>query len=280
MTHFLYKAVVSGSLLFSYSALAHSHFPEGAQNKAPEQNVNQEEITGEHAEESAFVPVCDRTIQVQRAIMSKFAVSECSTVTKESLSRIPSLFLRGRLWADNGQITELKPGDFSGLSHLLELRLDMNHLRSLPEGVFAGLSLLAVLDLSGNHLRHLPEGIFADVDILEELYLGYNQLNNLPEGIFSSLSSLERLHLNDNQLRRLPYRIFADLSSLKTLSIEGNQLSSLPAGMFANLSFLNQIAFADNNFSFFERRKIKSFLKSQEETMELSFPYNKARYVY
>ncbi len=82
---------------------------------------------------SASADVCDRTPQVRDKLTEASRVSFCQHVTLGHLAGLTRLDLSGL------GITELEPGDFSGLSSLNTLWLHNNPLRELPEGVFDGL---------------------------------------------------------------------------------------------------------------------------------------------
>ena len=67
------------------------------------------------------------------------------------------LSLGGNWFSLQGNATELKPGDFDGLTNLTELRLDDNELSALPESLFDQLTNLTELKLDGNQLSALPD---------------------------------------------------------------------------------------------------------------------------
>ena len=96
--------------------------------------------------------VCDRTSQVRNAIVEKIkqetGVEDCSLMT-------PLLSFIEFLDLEEHNITELKSGDFSGLSSLQQLNLNGNHISVVPNGVFSGLSSLQWLALKDN--RFLTE---------------------------------------------------------------------------------------------------------------------------
>ncbi|MYD61482.1 MAG: leucine-rich repeat protein, partial [Gemmatimonadetes bacterium] len=89
--------------------------------------------------------ICDRTTQVQTAILSEIkGVSDCGLTTSTHLSSVTTLSL------NKSGITTLQADDFSGLSSLETIRLKDNSLSTLPAGLFSGLSSLRRLDLRGN----------------------------------------------------------------------------------------------------------------------------------
>ena len=90
-------------------------------------------------------PVNERTQQVQDAIVAAVdGVNAAGDVTDTHLAAITTLNLRGK------GITELKTGDFEGLSALTDLNLYGNQLSSLPDGIFEGLTALTTLRLGNN----------------------------------------------------------------------------------------------------------------------------------
>ena len=188
-------------------------------------------------------PLAGRTRQVQDAIVAAVPdIDNAADVTEAHLATITSLDLS---WSS----LTLKTGDFSGLSALTTLDLNLNDLTSLPEGVFSGLSALTTLNLSGNDLTSLPEGVFSGLSSLTTLNLNSNDLTSLPEGVFSSLSALTTINLNSNDLTSLPTGVFSGLSALTTLDLRNNDLTSLPTGVFSGLSALTTLDLTDNDLT-------------------------------
>ena len=184
----------------------------------------------------ATVNICDRTPQVRDEILAAISASDCATVTAAQLASVTALCLHNVSTGEPGcrgsaytraQITELKLGDFAGLTGLQELGLAYNQLRALPEGVFAGLTSLHVLGLDGNQLRALPDGVFAGLTSLKWLWLDENWLRTtvevgkryfgtaLPDGVFDSLISLQNLYLHGNYLGSI-YRNYAVFDAITT----------------------------------------------------------------
>ena len=200
--------------------------------------------------------ICDRTQQVRDAIVATLPnVSDCANVTDTDLSRI-----YGYLDLENSGITELKSGDFQGLSRLGSLKLSRNSLSELPDGVFDDLGDLDVLYLDINHLSELPDDVFDDLTNLGYLNLGNNGLGELPAGVFDNLSNLVYLYLGfrwehnipdatvypENTLDDLPAGALGNLSKLRILSISDNNLSVLPKGVFTGLTDLVQVNLIGN----------------------------------
>ena len=98
-----------------------------------------------------ITPVSERTSQVLTAIVDAVpGTNTAEEVTDTQLAAITTLNLR------NVGISELKSGDFSGLTGLSNLNLYGNELSSLPDGIFEGLTALTTLRLGGNTVDPLP----------------------------------------------------------------------------------------------------------------------------
>ena len=190
------------------------------------------------------IGVCERTPEVRDAILLEvYGVTRCEDITAEDLARISTLGVFN--------LTELREGDFAGMTWLTYLIIVDSRFTSLPEGVFAGLTNLRELNLSENQLASLPEGVFSGLANLEWLWLTANRLTSLPEGVFADLTNLRELHLSKNQLASLPEGVFAGgLTSLISLSLDENRLTSLPEGVFAGgLTSLISLSLAENRLA-------------------------------
>ena len=194
-------------------------------------------------ETKTFMPVNQRTQQVQDAIVAAAGVNSADDVTAEHLAAITTLNLE-----DSG-LTSLKSGDFDGLTALTWLYLYTNQLTSLPAGVFDPLTKLTTLSLSENQLTSLPAGVFDQLTKLTTLRLSGNQLTSLPAGIFDQLTALTSLYLYTNQLTSLPAGVFDPLTKLTTLSLLSNQLTSLPANVFDPLTKLTTLSLSSNQLT-------------------------------
>ena len=129
-------------------------------------------------------------------------------------------------------MTELRAGDFAGLTGLRELNVGSNRLTSLPAGIFAGLTELRNLRLSemrsqsqpAQHpgLTALAADVFSGLTRLQVLRLDGNGLTALPADLFAGLTALHRLELSRNPLRSLPAGIFSGLRSLTSVRVSGD----------------------------------------------------------
>ncbi len=94
---------------------------------------------------STTLAVSNRTFEVRDAIVAAVpGVTDAGNVTDAHLAAITSLNLR------SAGISELKSGDFSGMTGLTNLNLYGNMLSTLPIGIFEGLTSMTSLRLGGN----------------------------------------------------------------------------------------------------------------------------------
>ena len=196
------------------------------------------------AAQTSTVNICDRTPQVEAAILAQiFPRPACEAVPEAGLARITLLNLI------EAGITSLASGDFTGLAALGDLTLRSNALTTLPDGVFDNLSALERLDLGNNAFTTLPDGVFDNLAALEDLSLSNNDLTTLPDGVFDNLAALTLLNLARNDLTTLPDGVFDNLAALEALWLVENALTTLPDGVFDNLTALVELRLWQNAFT-------------------------------
>ncbi len=185
--------------------------------------VTATDIAGQTAEQPFMVSVipaetdlCSRTAVVKNVIISKVSgKTNCADITTAELAGVTELSFVG----SNSLIgSNLKSGDFTGLTGLTELNLSNNEMTTLPVDIFSGLSAL------------------------ETLRLDNNQLSTLPTGVFAGLTSLTTLDLSNNPLpASLPASLFADMPATITITLpDGVTLNAIPTivGTISNISNL------------------------------------------
>ena len=185
---------------------------------------------------AASAKLCDRTSQVQSAILSKIAgINNCADVTPTHLNSITS-------GLQVNSLTTLKENDFDGLGNLTSLFFPSSQLTSLPSGVFDELSSLTSLTIyHSTQLTSLPSGVLDELSNLETLQFRFCGLTSLPSGVLDELSNLRGLDFTFNKLTTLPSGVFGNLSNLTGLNLSNNKLTSLPAGIFVGLSSLTSL---------------------------------------
>ena len=186
--------------------------------------------------------ICDRTPQVVEGILGLLpGVTDCAAVTDTDLAS-----LTGRLQLRSSQISELKAGDFAGLTNLTRLDLRRNQIAQLPDGVFDPLVSLTSLDIWQNRLTELPDGIFDELTQLLWLSIHNNRLTDLPVGVFSNNTALRFIIAHNNYLMFLRDDTFEGLSALSELTLGGNRLTELPSGIFDDSPVLESLELSKN----------------------------------
>ena len=117
----------------------------------------------------------------------------------------------------NSEINVIGEHVFEDVSCLQSLRLGYNHITDLPPGLFRNMTHLRELDLSHNMIKSLNETTFYDLMELESLNLAHNYLEFLPPGLFTKLQRLRYIHLESNLL-----------TSLTSQSFPNNKLDRIP----------------------------------------------------
>ena len=178
----------------------------------------------------------------------------------------------------------LRPGDFDGLTGLLELEFEkvkalppdlfygLNGLRilnfdtrfneestftNIAPGAFRGLPGLIQLRIWGHRLDAFYAGIFEGMprllrlDILGKWYLEEREppATTIGQGAFWELSNLLSLRVADHRLTPLDAGVFDELHKLTRLLLFGNSLSALPVGVFAELSKLESLSLHSNRLT-------------------------------
>ncbi len=184
---------------------------------------------------------CNRTPAVLRAILNAISgVNECGEITDEHLATIDTLNL------EYAGLSELRSGDFAGLTSLRTLYLGNNNLTTLPADIFSDLSNLRDLYIQSNKLNSLPEDVFSGLSSIRQLNLHSNQLTALPKNLFSGLDTLTQIFVNNNRLTTLDPDIFSNVSNLRYFYIDNNRLTTIPESIFANITSLEQLLLNNN----------------------------------
>ena len=208
------------------------------------------EATATVASSNPTAGICDRTEQVQDAILGMLngVVDDCADVTDSHLAGI-TIGLRISNGPYDRQALSLQSGDFAGLVNIEQLAIYNHIMDALPEDVFDGLGSLESLDLGDNEIAALPEGVFDGLGSLESLDLSDNEIAALSEDVFDGLGSLERLDLSDNEIAVLPEDVFDGLGSLESLDLGVNHIGTLPEDVFNGLGSLKYLELSGNRIN-------------------------------
>ena len=214
--------------------------------------------TGEIAE-----GVCDRTPEVQDAILVQILPEVCADVQDEDLGRVQFIAIPAFQGSGEGPPTlDLSPpelcnsespfsprvtpdwqwpGPSAGCAsdsgdplrdpHSSSPARGSRALTALKSGDFSGLANLVGLVIRGTQLETLPADIFAGLHRLQQVALIQNRISELPAGVFSELEALGVLALSSNRLQELPDDVFSGLDGLGNLLLDNNLLTSIPAGI-------------------------------------------------
>jgi Leucine-rich repeat (LRR) protein len=160
---------------------------------------------------------------------------------KLNLAAFPKL---RRLHLRSGAITEL-PVQVCACSHLEELHIGRQRLKSLPQEL-TKLTKLKKLHLKGlRYLRLLPEGLW-QMPALAHVQIEKCPLKELPE--ISSAPPLEKLILKNTKIKALPKGL-SKLSALHTLTLQESPLEQLSEELLAlplQKITLRELPFLDN----------------------------------
>ena len=119
----------------------------------------------------------------------------------------------------------LRPGNFDGLSQLVELYLSSCSIIEINEGTFKGLSNLRKIDLSKNNISRMNLGILKGLNMIVFLNLSLNGITFVKGHTFESLSNLKNLDLSRNKLKVLSVSDIDRISALKYLRLSNNPWS-------------------------------------------------------
>ena len=167
--------------------------------------------------------VCGRTPQIRDWIVNAVAnVTECSNVTETNLNGITSAMV-----VHTAGMTELRSGDFDGLTKVEVVNLGGNELTTIPGGIFDEMTKLRDLKLNGNQLRTLPADMIKNNKALRNFGIDGNQLQTLPNGMFAGLSSLYDLDARNNPWKELKSGTFTG-ASLAIVGLSNGDFTAVP----------------------------------------------------
>ncbi len=185
--------------------------------------------------------LCSRTMAVKNAIIAKVSgKASCQDITVADLAGIADLAFAS---IPNSPVnlagSNLKSGDFAGLTGLTNIVLRFSKLTVLPVDIFSGLSALTTLRLDNNQLSTLPSGLFAGLTSLTTLDLSSNPLTSLPTGIFDDLPSTATKTLPNGVTINVAVPItVGTIDNITDLVANGNTQTVDVAGKFSDIDDL------------------------------------------
>ena len=197
-----------------------------------------------------------RLKQAGHPTVPRLTASEtCSDVTTADLNAItgPTSLYSGYsnpgLHLSSLGLTQLRAGDFAGLTNLRYLNLDRNALTTLPSGIFSALTNLRRLHMLHNGLTTIPNGAFTGLTNLRILDIQVNEIASLPAGGFSALTQLGTLYLGSNRLTTIQASALTGLTSLSWINLDNNRISSLPSDLFSGSTSLSRAYLGQNQLT-------------------------------
>lgn len=221
--------------------------------------------------------VCDRTPEVQDAILVQIPPADCWAVQDEDLGSVRFISIPASPRSEGGppspdllspELCDAEsalsprttagwqwPGFSAGCPSDSDESVYAPHrdsrqggrraLAALKSDDFAGLASVGVIVIQGTQLETLPADIFAGLGNLRQLALIQNRISHLPNGVFSDLGALDALALSSNRISNLPDDVFVGLGQLRSLLLDNNLLAAVPAGI-SDLENLG-VAWLNNN---------------------------------
>ncbi|XP_062843167.1 amphoterin-induced protein 3 [Trichomycterus rosablanca] len=180
---------------------------------------------------------------------------------------------------NHNNLTKLEEGSFSGLPHLVTLRLAHNWLTTLSPGTFQNSTTLRHLDLSSNQLKRVADHYFQELVAMEELLLFNNQIVRVESKALISLSNLRKVYLSHNRLTDFPFLsiqgdshpflVTLDLSSNRMLKLPVENILALPATVQGGLFLHNNSLVCEClMYSMFRQWEQKGFIPVKDYQVE------------
>ncbi|XP_055987207.1 toll-like receptor 7 [Sorex fumeus] len=143
---------------------------------------------------------------------------------------------------------QIKPGSFSGLTHLKALYLDGNQLLEIPQDIPSSLQLLS---LEANNIYMIAKENLTELANIERLYLGQNCYYrnpcnvsyNIEKDAFLGMKHLKLLSLKDNNITAVPTAL---PSTLTELYLYNNMIAKIHEDDFKNISQLQILDLSGN----------------------------------
>lgn len=166
-------------------------------------------------------------------------------------------------------LAELDSDVFQYLTHVRNLDLGGNKIKTLPHGIVDSLSSLKILSLKGSYVTELPFSENAPfVATLEQLNLGSCQKLNLTFGRdFLKATRLKFLIMNNLKLDVIDNILFANFinSPIIQLNLRASRVSEISSKAFEGLHSLERIDLSDNRV---ESEDIRNLSQSVSATLQ------------
>lgn len=134
---------------------------------------------------------------------------------------------------DENRIESIEDGTFAQMTHLQQLWLNNNRLKTMPSPIPVSVERL-LMDL--NRIEHVGVGSFPESSKINTLSLMGNNVTHVTPGAFDQLERLKTLDLSNNRLSRIEGRTFVGLTQLKVVQLSSNPLETFEPRCFEGLS--------------------------------------------
>ena len=177
-----------------------------------------EPLPDQPAETVKSINICNRTPEVQAALIEQMGIPSCQSITKEELYRVRELGVAAK---------SIESGDFADMPNIRNLKVEA--LRLEPES-FVGLDLESLtLSLADGDFR-VTQTHLKGLESLSRLRLDGDY--QVGPNAFDDLAALEYLSISRSSVQSLHSRSFESLPNLKELTGAAHQLDEIH---FANL---------------------------------------------
>ncbi|GFS08057.1 leucine rich repeat containing 15 [Elysia marginata] len=157
-------------------------------------------------------------------------------------------------------IDRLRPGEWTALSHAVEIYIGLTDLKELPAAGFGNFTCLWWLTITNSLIKVIPQGAFPNtIDATDShcsdngtttdsklayLDLGNNTIRTIEDNSLMA-ASLKTLYLNDNKIKDIAGK-FKFLSGLQALNLRENKIESLERSSLHGLINLESLDLTSN----------------------------------
>ena len=150
------------------------------------------------------------------------------------------------LFLTENKLTEIRYGQFNGLSKLETLFLDKNQIEEIESHSFENLLQLKHLRLHSNKIKLIENEMLSGEIHLEILYLHQNNIEKINTIPFNTLRSLKKLYMSSNKITQIKFGNFIHLQLLDELKLDKNEIGSFKANTFVGLEKLAYLDLSSN----------------------------------
>ena len=167
----------------------------------------------------------------------------------------------------NNEITGIGADSFTGLSSVVEIKLDYNNISYIDEVALLPCLSLLRLELSFNKLTSLPTTLGPNSPNLIYLSIGYNPCT-IEVNWFSQFRSLQTLDMRKSGMTDPPNDLFNGLSNLKKLKLENMK----PPNLTERTVSLEILQYSDHIGSIIPDENFRNLKYLKEVSMQRSKP--------